>query len=970
MIKDYLKWLEEPANMEWDVAHHEVFQSVPSMMESFPDELDPRTRELIRDSGVDKLYSHQTQSIRLALGGKNVVLSTSTASGKTLSYQIPILDKLIKDPKAHALFLFPLKALERDQSEAFSSLAGKSGIDVAVYDGDTPETERRKIQSNPPRVIVTNPDMLHLGFLAFHNSWKKFFSSLAYVALDEAHTYKGIFGSHINQLILRLKRVCSRYGSTPRFIACSATIANPGEFVRTLIDEEVSVVDRSGAPASMRHFIFLNPHLSPYTIAARLFVRSINAGLKTIVFTRARKITELITLWVMSDAPGLRKRVSSYRAGFLPEERREIEKKLFSGVLDGVISTSALELGIDVGGLDVCILVGYPGTIVNTWQRGGRVGRSGRPSAVILIAGADALDQYFLKNPGDFFRRGFEEAILDPFNAEVLKRHLPCAAAEHPLSPKETWLENKVVKEALESLIEDGVLYRGPSGTITCMNSRPHRNVDLRSVGHSFAIFSREGRKLIGVSGGNRGYHETHLGAIYLHRSTQYVVTAFDQEKRNVFVEPVNYNYYTKTLSEKTTSILGAPIRSRDFDGFSVREARLKVTELIHGYEKRRTSGQELIATEPLDLKPDPFETVGIWIEIPDNVKQKVEKSSLHFMGGIHALEHAAISMFPLFALCDRNDIGGISTPYHDQVCKSAVFIYDGHPGGVGLAHKAFDVITDLLEKTRSLVKNCECEIGCPSCIHSPKCGSGNKPLDKLACLMILNELLDPETDPTKPSNENDPSVNLTKGDDLATTLEDPSPAHGVQFSFKDSEKKISQKELKTVIFDLETQKLAQDVGGWKNISKMLLSLAVTYSLQDGFRTFTEKNVDDLIENLVSADLVVGFNHVSFDYKVLSAYTPMNLKDLNNLDLLLDIKKRLGFRLSLDHFAQYTLGMRKSGTGLDAARWYKQGKMDLIEKYCRDDVKLTSDLYEFGKNHGYVLYMDKSDISELKVEWP
>ena len=969
MLKEYIKWLEEPLNMDWDIAHHEVFQAVPSKTEPFPDELDAHTIELIKDYGVSRLYSHQAQSIRSALSGQNVVLSTSTASGKTLSYQIPVLDELIKDPTAHALFLFPLKALERDQCEAFSSLAPKSGIDVAVYDGDTSDAERRKIRSNPPRVIVTNPDMLHLGFLAFHNSWKKFLSNLAYVALDEAHTYKGIFGSHINQLITRLKRVCARYGASPRFIACSATIANPGEFVSTLIGEEVSVVSKSGAPASTRHFMFLNPFLSPYTIAARLFVRSINLGLKTIVFTRARKITELITLWVMSDAPGLRKRVSSYRAGFLPEERREIEKKLFSGALDGVISTSALELGIDVGGLDVCILVGYPGTIVNTWQRGGRVGRSGQPSAVVMIAGADALDQYFLRNPDDFFRRGFEEAILDPFNVEVLKRHLPCAAAEFPISPTESWLENDVVKEALDNLVEEGVLYRGPSGMITSMNARPHRNVDLRSVGQSFSIFSRDGRKLIGVSSGNRAYHETHLGAIYLHRSTQYAVTGFDQEKRNVFVEPVNYNYYTKTLSEKTTTILGSPIRHKDFEGFSVREAKLKVTEHIHGFENRRTSGQELISTVALDLQPEPFETVGIWIEISDNIKKKVEKRSLHFMGGIHALEHAAISMFPLFALCDRNDIGGISTPYHEQVCKSAVFIYDGHPGGVGLAHKAFDVITDLLQKTRSLVQSCECETGCPSCIHSPKCGSGNKPLDKSACLMILDELLDPEPGSTGSSPENGHSVILTNENDVSITIEELSPGQTVEPPASGSAPIIEQKELKTVVFDLETQKLAQEVGGWKNISKMLLSLAVTYSVEDGFRTFTERNVEDLIENLMSADLIVGFNHVSFDYKVLSAYTSNNLKGLNNLDLLSDIKSRLGFRLSLDHFAQYTLGKRKSGSGMDAARWYKQGKMDLIEKYCRDDVQLTFDLYEFGRKHGHVLYLNRDKISELKVEW-
>ena len=969
MLQDFLTWLEEPRTLDWDIAHHEVFDSIKAKTEPINPELNIETKGLIRSAGIKRLYSHQAQAIRLALSGKNVVLSTSTASGKTLCYQIPVLDRLVTNPKSHALFLFPLKALERDQCEAFRSLVADSGIDIAVYDGDTPDTERRKIRANPPRVIVTNPDMLHLGFLAFHDSWKSFFGNLAYVALDEAHSYKGIFGSHINQLMQRLKRVCAYHGASPQFIACSATIANPGEFVSSLIGEEVSVVCESGAPCSQRHFVFLNPYLSPYTIAARLFVKSINLGLKTIVFTRARKITELITLWVMSDAPQLRKRVSSYRAGFLPEERREIEKKLFGGALDGVISTSALELGIDVGGLDVCILVGYPGTIVNTWQRGGRVGRGGQSSAIVMIAGADALDQYFLKNPSDFFQRGFEEAVLDPFNVEVLKRHLPCAAAELPLRRSEDWLASESATQALKSLIDSGELYESANGTITSLRSRPHRGVDLRSIGNSFAIFSKDGKKLIGVSGGNRAYHEVHLGAIYLHRSAQYAVTKFDPEKRNVFVEQVNYSYYTKTLSEKTTTILGAPIRSRDFDGFTVREARLKVIESIHGYEKRRTSGQELIATEPLDLQPEPFETVGIWIEISDDIKQKVEKSSLHFMGGIHALEHAAISMFPLFALCDRNDIGGISTPKHEQVCKSAVFIYDGYPGGVGLAHKAFDVIKDLLEKTRDLVSNCECEIGCPSCIHSPKCGSGNKPLDKAACLMILDELLNPQTSQLntqtgKPQKkmETDAAASKSRVDQIVIVKNN---------NRNGDEMKITPKQLgKVVIFDLETQMLADEVGGWSNISKMMLSLAVTYSDQDGYQTFTEKNVDALINNLITADMVVGFNHVSFDYVVLSAYTSQNLKSLNNLDILLEAKTRIGFRLSLNHLAEHTLGIKKSGSGLDAARWFKQGKMDLIEKYCRDDVRITKELYEYGRDRGHVLYSNKGSLTRINVDWP
>ncbi len=433
-----------------------------------------------------------------------------------------------------------------------------------------------------------------------------------------------------------------------------------------------------------------------------------------------------------------------------------------------MISTSALEMGIDVGGLDLCLLVGYPGTIINTWQRGGRVGRAGRPSAIVMLAGNDALDQYFLRNPRDFFERTCEEAILDPFNSEVLKRHIPCAAAETPIFPEEEWSRQPEIQTALEELEQEGTLYRGGDGSWRSASRRPHRGVDLRGIGESYAIFLEDRKTLIGSSSGMRAFTECHEGAVYLHRTRQYVVTKLDLQRRNVLVKPSNLSYYTRALNEKDTKILGAPIRTRDFPGFTVREGKLKVTTTIVGYEKRRSSGQELIGMVDLDLPPLHFETVGIWIEIPDEVKDAVQKAGLHFMGGIHAMEHAAISMFPLFALCDRDDIGGISTPEHEQVCRAAVFIYDGHPGGVGLSHRAFEVIEELLEKTRLLVEKCPCEAGCPSCIHSPKCGSGNKPLDKKACLATLEFLLHPDTaflaskTEQKPKSPADPLARLS----------------------------------------------------------------------------------------------------------------------------------------------------------------------------------------------------------------
>ncbi len=972
MVSDFLEWLETQAGTNWQVIHHELLPERKPAFKDLPPQVHAVVRDMVKSRNIRYLYSHQAEAVSEALKGKNVALSTSTSSGKTLCYQIPAIDRLVRDPLSHVLMLFPLKALERDQLDSFLNLSSKTVLSAGVYDGDTPDSERKKIRNHPPRVLITNPDMLHLGLLAFHDTWRDFFKRLSLIVLDEVHTYKGIFGSHVSQVLLRTKRVCGLYGNRPQFVSCSATIGNPGKFVSTLIDEDVSVVDKSGAPNPLRHFVFLNPVVSPYTVASSLFVRALKSGLKTIVFTRARKITELITLWALNEAPQLRNRISSYRAGFLPEERREIEAKLFSGQLDGVISTSALEMGIDVGGLDLCILVGYPGTIVNTWQRGGRVGRQGRPSAIVMIAGQDALDQYFVHNPTDFFARKFEEATLDPLNIEVLKRHIPCAAAELPIDSSETWIRTKEAQSATEDLLAAGVLYRSPDGILNSVNPRPHRGVDLRNVGSSYSIFLEGGQKPIGGSSGARAFHECHEGAIYLHRTKQYVVKKLDLERHNVFVSPCSVSYYTKCVSEKDTKILGAPLRSREFPGFMTREAKLRVTERITGYEKRRTSGQELIGVMDLHLPSLTFDTIGLWIEIPDQVKQSIIKANLHFMGGIHAMEHAAISMFPLFALCERDDIGGISCPEHEQVCRAAVFIYDGHPGGVGLSSRVFDVLEELLKTTLNLVRNCECEIGCPSCIHSPKCGSGNKPLDKQACIKILEYLLHPELlsnsreKLTKRPKEKRVKASATQKNNVIEITKEQTFNQ-----IKELEMPLNNSTSTEIIFfDLETQKLSNDVGGWNNVAKMGLSIAVTYSDINGFRCFTEEKVDELVSLLKSANMVVGFNHIKFDYEVLTAYTKENLRTGRNLDILLEIQKKIGHRLSLNHLAQFTLGRNKSGSGTDAPAWFRQGRFDLLEKYCRDDVAITRDLYQFGVENGYLLYQRKDGRTlRIPVSW-
>jgi len=951
LIEAFLKGLETDNEFGPQVVHRESIAPLEARFQEPAAPLPPALAQALAWSGVTRLFSHQAEALDLLRQGRDAIVATPTASGKSLIYWLPVLERLFSRPEAKALFVFPLKALEQDQLRglqdlaAFLEKAGGPRVEAAIYDGDTPPSQRRKIRSRPPQVIITNPDMLHLGLLAYHDKWAPFFSQLSWVVLDEAHTYRGIFGSHIVQVIRRLNRVAELYGARPQYLLSSATIDNPADFGRTLIGRPVEPVIESGAPRSGRFFTFVNPELSAAHTAARLLIRSLRAGLKTIVFTQARKVTELIHMWVSSMAPELK--VSAYRAGFLPSERRRIEADLASGRLDGVVSTSALELGIDIGALDLCLLVGYPGTIIATWQRAGRVGRSDRASAVILIAQPDALDQYLIRHPADFFGRGFEPAVVDPDNREVVGPHLVCAAAELPLAADDESFGLSRTPELLEDLERRNQLVATLEGKLYLARlSRPHSRVDIRSVGESYAIMMAQGRRVIGTLDGSRAFKEAHPGAIYLHLGQQYLVDQLDLDQRDILAHPVEVDYYTRAQSEKETEILEV-LASRPTARFVVRLGRLKVTEQVVGYEKRRIRGQELLSTHPLDLPPQTFETVGLWVELEPTIKDLVVAERGHFMGGIHAMEHAAIAMFPLLALCDRNDVGGIAYPHHPQLERSAVFIYDGYPGGVGLAKACFGRIEELLDKARRMVAACPCEEGCPSCIHSPKCGSGNKPLDKAACLVVLEALLGLRPwagarEEPKPIQPPEPVVE---------------PAGPARPPFG--------------VLDIETQRLAQEVGGWSNARLMGLSVAVLYDgLAGEYRVFEEKDAPRLIERLKELPLVVGFNLKGFDFQVLSAYTDLDFSRLPCLDLLEEFHKAFGFRVSLDHLAQNTLGAKKSADGLQAVEWFRNGEMDKLIEYCRRDVEITKELFEFGLDKGYVVATNKQGRAlKLKVNW-
>ena len=966
VIQRFLNKLLTYRLKDFEIAHHAEIPAQPPIFGTLSKPLPAPLAEALPRLGISSLYSHQTEALDHIRAGSHTVVSTPTASGKSLIYNLCVAEALLEDPRSRALYLFPVKALARDQLDAIEALfatlaecAGGPPFRSCAYDGDTTDHQRGLIRRSPPNVLLTNPDMLHYGLLAFHHKWEEFWQKLRFVIVDEMHTYRGVFGSHVARIFRRLRRICRHYGSDPGFILLSATIGNPGELAAGLTGvptgEMASVRGESGAPGAKRHFVFLRPSVGGVGhsagTAARLIVSAAKAGLKTIAFTQSRKLTELVHMSVIEMDRGLRNKVSSYRAGFLPEERRGIEHKLSDGSLNAVISTSALELGIDIGGLDLCILVGYPGTVMTTWQRGGRVGRSGRESAIVLIPDQDALDQYIVNHPARFLESSYEIAVIDPLNPEILNAHLPCAAAELPLSAKdEDFLENKVLK-AREKLVQSGRLIRTLEGDKwICGVARPHRLLDIRSVGPSYTITKTANGKtsVLGKTEGVRALKECHPGAIYLHRGETYTIESLDLEKKLICATRATVPYFTRTVSEKETEILET-LASKPAGNFIIRMGRLRVTENITAYEARQLFTHVLLSKNQLALPPQTFETVGFWIEMEPILEARIRKAGLDFMGGIHAIEHTLISMFPLFAVCDRNDIGGISIPMHPQIEKGAVFVYDGYPGGIGLSARGYDIIEDLIERTKELIASCGCSQGCPACIHSPKCGSGNKPLDKAAAIELLRCLSG-----EKPLGEGAPDC-----------AEEPAAGEA-----SDSPEQQCERSYRIGFLDLETQKLASEVGGWQNTHLMRVSVAVLHELpSDRSRSYREHEIGQLVERLQELDLVVGFNISRFDYRVLRAYTTFDLDKLPTFDILSQIHKGLGFRLSLGHLAEATLGRPKGGDGLQAVDWFRQGRWEDLIKYCAEDVAITRDLFYHGIEKGYLVYTNR-DGSMLRFPTP
>ncbi|ANM29307.1 hypothetical protein ABI59_06435 [Acidobacteria bacterium Mor1] len=984
----------------------------------FPQQL----QEALRYRGIEQLYAHQARATDLARSGKNVVAVTPTASGKTLIFALPVLESALEDPRSKALFLYPTKALAQDQVGSLGELSSALGPfrtpRFEIYDGDTPQHRRKKIRADPPEVLVTNPDMLHMGILSHHQDWADFLRQLRWVVLDEMHVYRGVFGAHVHHILQRLRRLCADAGGRPQFIGASATVGNAGEFAETLVGEPFEMVDESGAPSAPLHVRVLNPvAVSPYTTAVRAVARAADAGLKTIAFTKARRTTELLHTWLVQQEPQLRGKVAPYRAGYLPEERRDLENRLFRGELSAVLSTSALELGIDVGALDVCVLVGYPGSLTSTWQRIGRVGRKDREALAIMIAMPDALDQYVAQHPELLFNKGFERVVLDPNNPFIAERHLICAASERPIDREELERAGEARTALADKMLDEGNLRLDAAGErYFSFRRKPHREVNLRTAAQPFTIVEKRSGRLLGQIDGMRVHHECHPGAIYLHGGRSFLVTDLDTEKRKATVEQARVDYYTVVMGEKETEILERldrrelelPVPGSDTPHrVGVGLGRLKVTVRIRGFQKKRLFGGEPISAHDLEAPPLIFETVGFWIELPPEMPVAFKQRRLHFMGGIHAAEHAMIALFPLLAIADRGDVGGISYTGHPQLGRPAIFLYDGMAGGAGLAARGFRDLPDLITRTRAMIESCECEEGCPGCIQSPRCGNGNKPLDKRASLLVLGFLEGREAIPELETIEPADLEALAKqtaarpprkhgivragnvepgtaaparagalepgpdGGNAAAAL----PAAGSEMQPRAAPPRGGAPAVTTaervLVLDVETQHSAADVGGWGNVDRMGLALAVVYdAAADCYVTYYESDVHRLLLDLVMADRVVGFNLDRFDLPVLSGYTDQDLSRIRTCDMLEEIYRRTGFRLSLNHLGEANFGIRKAGDGLQSLQWWKQGRIDLIESYCRGDVEITTRLYKLGRDQGYLLYRDKEErLLRVPVSW-
>jgi len=735
------------------VVHHDSYEARSARLVSVPEDLSPVVVSALERAGIESLYTHQEAALRAAFAGPTIV-TTGTASGKSLCFQLPTFEILCADRGARALYLYPTKALAQDQARALHSFGLGGAVRPAIYDGDTPRAERAAIRKRT-NLVLTNPDMLHVGILPNHAAWADLFANLAFVVIDEAHVYRGVFGSHVANVLRRLRRLAAVYGSQPHFLMTSATIANPLELAERLTGlDDITVIDADGAPSAQRTVAMWNPPLvdellgtraSVLAEAAELLERLVLEGARTICFMKSRRGVELILRLAVdrlksTGRPELAERIAPYRAGYTPQQRRELERRLTTGELLGVVATDALELGIDIGSLDAAICVTFPGTVSSLRQMWGRAGRRGHGLAVFL-AGEDALDQFFCRHPEEFVGRPVEAAILDHASPQIYAEHLLCAAHEAPLNDDDTAVLGPGWRAHAEELTAAGMLRERVTGFVPRRaDDYPAARVALRSATlDSFALIDVGSGELLGQIEAARAYSTVHEGAVYLHLGRSYHVLALDLDARRALLEPFTGDYFTQAKSESFTLVERLHDR-RDSLGVTLSFGAVAVSQTVLGYQRKGLQDHAVIGFTALDLPTVEFSTRALWFELDELVDAEPFPPEL-LLGALHALEHAQIAVLPLIAMCDRWDIGGLSTNAHPQTGGPTIFIYDGHPGGIGLTRRGFDEFERLVDDAHRLIAECPCASGCPSCVQSPKCGNLNEPLSKRGALELLRRL-------------------------------------------------------------------------------------------------------------------------------------------------------------------------------------------------------------------------------------
>ncbi|NUW10395.1 DEAD/DEAH box helicase [Streptomyces sp. CAI-21] len=732
----------------------------------WPDRIRPEVIAAVQKAGIPDPWAHQAAVAEHALDGQSVIVATGTASGKSLAYLVPVLSSLLDGAEAPngrgatALYLSPTKALAADQLRAVKELSAPLGNAVrpAVYDGDTPVEEREWIRQYA-NLVLTNPDMLHRGILPSHPRWSSFLRALRYVVIDESHTYRGVFGSHVAQVIRRLRRLCARYGADPVFLLASATAAEPAVAAGRLTGLPVSAVDDDASPRGELVFALWEPPLTEHHgengAPVRRTATAETAGLltvlavqsvRTVAFVGSRRGAELISVITQERLAevdrSLARRVAAYRGGYLPEERRALERALHSGDLLGLAATTALELGVDVSGLDAVLICGYPGTRASLWQQAGRAGRSGQGALAVMVARDDPLDTYLVHHPEAIFDQPVESTVLDPDNPYVLAPHLCAAAAELPLTEEDLALFGPATRELLPQLEAAKLLRRRAHGWHWTRRESAADLADIRGGGGRPVQIVEVGTgRLLGTVDANAAHGSVHTGAVHLHQGRTYLVRDLDLEDSVALVEQATPSYSTTARDTTAISVLETDAEIPWGDG-RLCYGSVEVTNQVVSFLRRRLITGEVLGETKLDLPPRTLRTRAVWWTVTEDQLDAARINPEQLGGALHAAEHASIGMLPLFATCDRRDIGGVSIPLHPDTLLPTVFVYDGHPGGAGFAERGFHTARQWLAATREAIDACECEAGCPSCIQSPKCGNGNEPLHKRAALRLLTVLL------------------------------------------------------------------------------------------------------------------------------------------------------------------------------------------------------------------------------------